>query len=543
MSPDATESVGAGVDSGAIHILADVMAIYKKSVAIMRNEMPSSIFLLHLLVQESRLSSFIRIFEHIVEMGQNGTDNPLRARMTQEIERGVSEAMLRTQVEMADKKSWRLVGKIKTQTNMERMEFLIEILTQLNNHLSDLINPENLKDLNTSLIDQLWSCSFEGLQALSSAGLGSASLRRTFDRASTRLKVWRDDLPFDLPQIEMMLKSSEDLYEGIAKVFERLGCLLCKLFIFEVLGNQTLMGTGILIRTARKGGLDIPSGPSAHIGRVIERVQACFLRNGIDPLNIDELSEEDLKLLSVRNNEQKRGIDPQQTVKNYIHHLCHRLFKLARMVDRVYQRHALTQNRRLLNLDQRKAALLENSLNSANQRISLLETAQTRINQEHMSLLKQVINLEDHNTVSLLHQTMIDRIQDVFKDLSDAMVHISIDEENIDIRIKTPLSSSFMLTKPKSLSQLVNGNVEAAIKVHERVTHLSQELQGFLQTQPKKIPEIDLLFQRVNTELERLRVFQKSTASEIDEVSANCTPEMYEAFMFALEHMNQILGE
>ena len=235
--PESAKPAAADMDSGAIHVLADVMAIYKKSVALMRNEMPSSIFLLHLLVQESRLSSFVRIFKHIVDIWQNGLDNPFRARVTQEIIRGVSEAMLRTQVEMADKKSWRLVGKIKTQTNMERMEFLIEILTQLNNHLSDLLDPENLKDLSTSLIDQLWNCSYEGLQALSNAGLGSSSLRRTFDGASTRLKIWRDDLPFDLPQIEMILKSSEDLYEGIARLFERLVCLLCKLPTFEIYQN------------------------------------------------------------------------------------------------------------------------------------------------------------------------------------------------------------------------------------------------------------------------------------------------------------------
>ena len=272
-------------------------------------------------------------------------------------------------------------------------------------------------------------------------------------------------------------------------------------------------------------------------------MQASLLRNGIDPLNIDEVSEEDLKFLPMRNNAQRDDIDLQQTVKNCIHHLCFRLFKLARIVDRVYQRHVLTQNRRLLDLNQRKAALLENSLNSANQRLSLLGTAQTRINQEHMSLLKSVINLEDQNTVSLLHQTMIDRIQDVFKDLSDAMVHISIDKDNIDIRIKTPLSGSFVSTKPKSLSQLLDGNVDTAIKIHERVTHLGKELRGFLQTEPKKVPEIDRLIQRVNTEMERLRAFQKATALEIDEASANCTPEMYEAFMFALKHMNQVLGE
>ena len=207
---------------GALTVLSDVMAIYKRAINVMRSEMPSSIFLLHLLVQESRLSSFVRIFERIIHVWQGDSDNPLKSRVAQEIVGGVSEAMLKAQIEIADKNSWRLVGKIKTQTNMERMELLTSMLTQLNDNLSDLMSPGKLRDLKSSLIDQLWTCSLDGVRALRDAGLGSASLRRAFERIALQLEVWRQDFDFDLPQIEMVLRSNEDLYTCIVEIFERL---------------------------------------------------------------------------------------------------------------------------------------------------------------------------------------------------------------------------------------------------------------------------------------------------------------------------------
>ena len=223
--------------SGALRVLEDVMAIYKRAIAVMRNEMPSSIYRLHLQVQEARLSSFIRIFEHIVQEWQGDAENPLKARVAQEVVKGVSEAMLKTQVEMTTRGSWRLVGKIKTQTNMERMELLVNVLTQLNNNLSDLMSSEKLKDLSTSLIEQLWLCSYNGFAVLRDAGVGSARLHRILDRASVRLTVWRDDFAFDLAQVEFILRSNEDLYTAVVNVFERLIYMLRNLPLPKFTGS------------------------------------------------------------------------------------------------------------------------------------------------------------------------------------------------------------------------------------------------------------------------------------------------------------------
>ena len=217
-----------GMGSGAVRVLEDVMAIYKRATAVMRNEMPSSTYMLHLLVQETRLSSFIRIFKHIVQECRDDAANPLKGRVGQEVVQGVSEAMLKTQVDMTDRTSWKLVGKIKTQTNMESMGFLIEVLTQLNDNLSDLMSTEKLKDLSTSLIEQLWSCSSEGLSVLRDSGWGSPGLRRTLDKAYVRLIVWRDDFDFRIPQIEFVSRSNEDLYIAVADVFGRLVCMLSR---------------------------------------------------------------------------------------------------------------------------------------------------------------------------------------------------------------------------------------------------------------------------------------------------------------------------
>ena len=268
------------------------------------------------------------------------------------------------------------------------------------------------------------------------------------------------------------------------------------------------------------------------------------LQDEIDMQVMAVFDEDDLRNLALDDQATNVAAGSPQWFEDCLEHHFHRLFKMARMVDRAYQRQVLMQSRQLLSQDERKASLLELSLNRANHKISMLESSHARADDEHVSLLKQVINMEDQQTVSLLHHTMLKRIQEVFSDLSDAMIHITINEKDMEIQVKTPLISPLLPTaQERSLSQLLQVDIDGAIKAHELLSYLSEELKAFFSTEPKKIPEINRLSQRVNAEMERLRAFQKFTEDTLNEIPAKATQEVRDAFVFALNYINDMLGE
>ena len=234
----------------------------------------------------------------------------------------------------------------------------------------------------------------------------------------------------------------------------------------------------------------------------------------------------------------------QQYLEAFFEHIFYRLFKLARMLDRAWQRHSAMQSQRFINEDERKASLLEQSLIRTSHRISMLNSPDSQFSNERMSLLRQVLNLEDQRTVSMLHHGMVQKIQEVYKDLSDAMVQITVNEKEMSIQIKTPLNQSFEPSEEHlGLSQLLQQDIESAIRVHELLSRLSRELRSYFQTEPNKTQEIEQLSRRVNSEMERLRAFQKLTEENLDGLAASGTSEMSDAFTFALQYMKQMLGE
>ena len=299
-----------------------------------------------------------------------------------------------------------------------------------------------------------------------------------------------------------------------------------------------------MINLARINGSDIPAGPSAHIGRVIERITSGKFSHNIDDIDPMALNKAEFNAAFLSGVASDANIKTEQMLKNYMNHLCSRLFKMSRMVDRAYQRgHVLIQKGKYLaESNHRKISLLEQSLNRANNKISSLGPSNIHIGQEHLAILKQVVNLEDQQTISLLHQAMLDRIQDIFKDLSDAMIQITIKEKDIDISIQTPMSGSFLIGKERmGLYSMLTTNVDTAMKLYEHLSHLSRELTTFLQTVPRKTPEIELLSRSAQNKAQRLRIFQKLVAPTLDELPARCTAELRDAFIFAIDHMKQML--
>ncbi|MCJ1387702.1 hypothetical protein MMC18_000545 [Xylographa bjoerkii] len=102
--------------------------------------------------------------------------------------------------------------------------------TQEQSSVDDVPQSASPGDLDSRCF-QMWEAAADGLKTLGKNGLASHALRRTFQRAGLRLKLWGEEFDFPIRDIDKILGSSAALYTHICSNLGNLTIMLYSIIV------------------------------------------------------------------------------------------------------------------------------------------------------------------------------------------------------------------------------------------------------------------------------------------------------------------------